>query len=50
MLLVSTGLLPWNAVPGKACGMTLLTVCKTEEVRTVGNESAVLSSPPNPPK
>ncbi|KAG7241895.1 hypothetical protein INR49_024865 [Caranx melampygus] len=25
-------LLPWNAVPGKACGMTLTTVCKTREV------------------
>uniref|UniRef100_A0A3Q3WB61 Uncharacterized protein n=1 Tax=Mola mola TaxID=94237 RepID=A0A3Q3WB61_MOLML len=28
------GLLPWNAVPGKACGMTLSTICKTREVRT----------------
>ncbi|AWP12269.1 putative myelin proteolipid protein-like isoform 2 [Scophthalmus maximus] len=27
------GLLPWNAVPGKACGMTLSTVCKTREYR-----------------
>eukprot|EP00064_Thunnus_orientalis_P000958 superscaffoldBa00000058_g959 len=25
------GLLPWNAVPGKACGITLSTVCKTRE-------------------
>ncbi|XP_016371322.1 myelin proteolipid protein-like isoform X1 [Sinocyclocheilus rhinocerous] len=25
------GLLPWNAVPGKACGMTLSNVCKTRE-------------------
>ncbi|XP_011609072.1 proteolipid protein 1a isoform X2 [Takifugu rubripes] len=25
------GLLPWNAVPGKACGMTLSAVCKTRE-------------------
>lgn len=28
-----TGLLPWNAVPGKACGMTLSAVCKTREVK-----------------
>uniref|UniRef100_A0A3B3SYN4 Proteolipid protein 1a n=1 Tax=Paramormyrops kingsleyae TaxID=1676925 RepID=A0A3B3SYN4_9TELE len=27
------GLLPWNAMPGKACGMTLSTTCKTKEVR-----------------
>ncbi|XP_041845996.1 myelin proteolipid protein-like isoform X1 [Melanotaenia boesemani] len=27
------GLLPWNAVPGKACGMTLSNVCKTREYR-----------------
>ncbi|XP_056138740.1 proteolipid protein 1a isoform X2 [Lampris incognitus] len=27
------GLLPWNAVPGKACGMTLSTICKTREYR-----------------
>ncbi|MED6260220.1 hypothetical protein ATANTOWER_008247 [Ataeniobius toweri] len=25
------GLLPWSAVPGKACGMTLSNVCKTRE-------------------
>ncbi|XP_036403844.1 proteolipid protein 1a isoform X1 [Megalops cyprinoides] len=25
------GLLPWNAMPGKACGMTLSTVCQTRE-------------------
>ncbi|XP_064184322.1 proteolipid protein 1a isoform X2 [Anguilla rostrata] len=25
------GLLPWNALPGKACGMTLSTVCQTRE-------------------
>ncbi|TSL89839.1 Myelin proteolipid protein [Bagarius yarrelli] len=25
------GLLPWNTVPGKACGMTLSNVCKTRE-------------------
>ncbi|XP_058653877.1 proteolipid protein 1a isoform X3 [Onychostoma macrolepis] len=25
------GLLPWNAVPGKACGMTLSNICKTRE-------------------
>ncbi|XP_023667287.1 proteolipid protein DM alpha-like isoform X1 [Paramormyrops kingsleyae] len=25
------GLLPWNAMPGKACGMTLSTTCKTKE-------------------
>ncbi|XP_048087435.1 proteolipid protein 1a isoform X2 [Alosa alosa] len=25
------GLLPWNAIPGKACGMTLSNVCKTRE-------------------
>ncbi|XP_019901525.1 proteolipid protein 1a isoform X2 [Esox lucius] len=25
------GLLPWNAVPGKACGITLSNVCKTRE-------------------
>ncbi|XP_024919180.1 proteolipid protein 1a isoform X2 [Cynoglossus semilaevis] len=31
------GLLPWNAVPGKACGMTLLTVCKTEEYQMAYN-------------
>lgn len=28
-----TGLLPWNAVPGKACGVTLSNICKTREVR-----------------
>ena len=33
MLVIVTGLLPWNAVPGKACGMTLSNVCKTREVR-----------------
>ncbi|KAM9795648.1 proteolipid protein 1a [Neosynchiropus ocellatus] len=27
------GLLPWNAVPGKACGITLSTICKTREYR-----------------
>lgn len=26
------GLLPWNAMPGKACGMTLASICKTKEV------------------
>ena len=30
-----SGLLPWNAMPGKACGMTLSIVCKTREVRLV---------------
>nr|XP_061783705.1 myelin proteolipid protein-like isoform X1 [Nerophis lumbriciformis] len=25
------GLLPWNAVPGKACGITLSSICKTRE-------------------
>ncbi|NP_001118173.1 myelin proteolipid protein [Oncorhynchus mykiss] len=25
------GLLPWNAMPGKACGMTLASICKTKE-------------------
>lgn len=30
-MLFLTGLLPWNAVPGKACGMTLSNVCKTRE-------------------
>ncbi|XP_063046351.1 proteolipid protein 1a isoform X2 [Engraulis encrasicolus] len=25
------GLLPWNAIPGKACGMVLSNVCKTRE-------------------
>ncbi|XP_063751800.1 proteolipid protein 1b isoform X1 [Eleginops maclovinus] len=25
------GLLPWNAMPGKACGMTLASICKTSE-------------------
>ncbi|TRZ03427.1 hypothetical protein DNTS_000421 [Danionella cerebrum] len=25
------GLLPWNAVPGKVCGITLFNVCKTQE-------------------
>ncbi|KAJ8015001.1 hypothetical protein DPEC_G00021610 [Dallia pectoralis] len=27
------GLLPWNAMPGKACGTTLSGVCKTREFR-----------------
>lgn len=27
-----SGLLPWNAMPGKACGMTLASICKTSEV------------------
>ncbi|XP_038555495.1 proteolipid protein 1a isoform X2 [Micropterus salmoides] len=31
------GLLPWNAVPGKACGITLSTVCKTREYRMTYN-------------
>ena len=26
------GLLPWNAMPGKACGMTLAAICKASEV------------------
>ncbi|MBN3313668.1 MYPR protein, partial [Atractosteus spatula] len=25
------GLLPWNATPGRVCGMTLVAVCKTKE-------------------
>uniref|UniRef100_H2URK8 Proteolipid protein 1b n=1 Tax=Takifugu rubripes TaxID=31033 RepID=H2URK8_TAKRU len=25
------GLLPWNAMPGKSCGMTLASICKTSE-------------------
>ncbi|CAL8281402.1 unnamed protein product [Arctogadus glacialis] len=25
------GLLPWNAMPGKACGMTLAAICKTSD-------------------
>lgn len=25
------GLLPWNAMPGKACGMTLASICKASE-------------------
>ncbi|XP_058845152.1 proteolipid protein DM alpha-like isoform X1 [Acipenser ruthenus] len=25
------GVLPWNATPGKVCGMTLVAVCKTKE-------------------
>ncbi|XP_075888919.1 proteolipid protein 1a isoform X1 [Nelusetta ayraudi] len=28
------GLLPWNAVPGKACGVTLSNICKTREYLT----------------
>uniref|UniRef100_H3CU96 Proteolipid protein 1a n=1 Tax=Tetraodon nigroviridis TaxID=99883 RepID=H3CU96_TETNG len=31
------GLLPWNAVPGKACGMTLSAVCKTREYQITYN-------------
>ncbi|KAG2464354.1 GPM6B protein, partial [Polypterus senegalus] len=26
------GVLPWNATPGKVCGMTLVAICKTKEV------------------
>ncbi|XP_043983037.1 myelin proteolipid protein-like isoform X1 [Gambusia affinis] len=31
------GLLPWNAVPGKACGMTLSNICKTREYQMTYN-------------
>lgn len=30
---ISTGVLPWNAFPGKVCGSNLLSICKTSEVR-----------------
>ncbi|KAK7925580.1 hypothetical protein WMY93_007890 [Mugilogobius chulae] len=29
------GLLPWNAMPGKACGMTLASICKATEFHVV---------------
>lgn len=29
------GLLPWNAMPGKACGMTLASICKASEFHVV---------------
>lgn len=29
---ISTGVLPWNAFPGKVCGSNLLSICKTSEV------------------
>lgn len=38
---LSLGLLPWNAVPGKACGMTLSNVCKTREVRFGPRQCAI---------
>lgn len=28
-----TGIIPWNATPGKACGATLGNICNTSEVR-----------------
>ncbi|XP_007563175.1 proteolipid protein 1b isoform X1 [Poecilia latipinna] len=28
------GLLPWDAMPGKSCGMTLVAICKTSEFHT----------------
>lgn len=29
----SSGIIPWNATPGKACGSTLGEICNTSEVR-----------------
>lgn len=30
---MATGIIPWNATPGKACGSTLGEICSTSEVR-----------------
>lgn len=30
---MATGIIPWNATPGKACGSTLGDICNTSEVR-----------------
>lgn len=30
---MTTGIIPWNATPGKACGSTLGDICNTNEVR-----------------
>lgn len=29
-----SGIIPWNAVPGKACGPILENICNTNEVQT----------------
>lgn len=33
MNFMATGIIPWNATPGKACGSTLGDICNTSEVR-----------------
>lgn len=30
---MATGIIPWNATPGKACGSTLGDICNSSEVR-----------------
>lgn len=45
---LSPGLLPWNAVPGKACGMTLSNVCKTREVSDACRQNVILFLIVNP--
>lgn len=30
---MTTGIIPWNATPGKVCGSTLGDICNTSEVR-----------------
>lgn len=42
------GLLPWNTVPGKACGMTLFNVCKTREVSVSCRPNMILFLIANP--
>lgn len=36
---LTSGIIPWNAVPGKACGSTLADMCNTPEVK-----EAIISS------
>lgn len=45
---MSPGLLPWNTVPGKACGMTLSNVCKTREVSDACRQNVILFLVVNP--
>lgn len=49
-VLLPSGLLPWNATPGKACGMTLSNVCRTREVSRASGQSVISCLAASPPR
>ena len=42
---MATGIIPWNATPGKACGSTLDDICNTSEVRRCSFPTHISTNP-----